>query len=363
MSFVTGLMLIDAPASALNNLGNVPGARTDNIVGVKLIRAKDGAYPYVSAQAFRYWLRTTLENADLGWRAAPIYREEKIAYTDANPIEWWDDDLFGYMRAPSKRASAREKREADESRIGETPTTDTVTRVSPFRVSTLVSIAPVNITEDFGTMSRHEGDPVPHEHQFYRTTLKGLFSLDLHACGTFSYRQKTGYRNLDDARIEIVREKQGVEHLEGEKSYRLPLDERVQRISALFEGLARLEGGAKQALHYTDVAPALVILAVTKGGNHIFGHVLGATGRGLPELKIDALKQALTVFGDDILSDVYIGWVKGYLDDERARFEAALGDGGQLNTFAGKVNVSHPRQVFQTLVADLQKTDNSGWFD
>ena len=89
------------------------------------------------------------------------------------------------MRAPSKKAAAVEKRSADASRASETPTTDTVTRVSPFRVSTLVSIAPVNLTEDFGTMSRHDGDPVPHEHQFYRTTLKGLLSLDLRACGTF----------------------------------------------------------------------------------------------------------------------------------------------------------------------------------
>jgi len=362
MSFVTGLMLIDAPASALNNLGNIPGARTDNIVGVKLIRARDGAYPYVSAQSFRYWLRTTLENADLGWKAAPIYREKKIAYTDANPVLWWDDDLLGYMRAPSKKTDAVEAREADESRADETPTTDTVTRVSPFRVSTLVSIAPVSITEDFGTMSRHEGDPVPHEHQFYRTTLKGLLSLDLHACGVFSYRQKTGYRNLDDVRTELAKEK-GLEHLKAEKSYRLPLDERVRRVSALFEGLAHLEGGAKQALHYTDVAPALVILAVTKGGNHIFGHVIGATGRGLPELKIDALQEALTVFEDDIVSDVYVGWVKGYLDEERAKFEAALGDGGQLAAFAGKVKLSHPRQVFQALVADLQKPENSSWLD
>ena len=355
-------MLIDAPASALNNLGNIPGARTDNIVGVKLIRAKDGAYPYVSAQAFRYWLRTTLENADLGWKAAPIYREKKIAYTDANPVLWWDDDLLGYMRAPSKKVDAVEARSADESRVGETPTTDTVTRVSPFRVSTLVSIAPVNITEDFGTMSRHEGDPVPHEHQFYRTTLKGLFSLDLHASGTFSYRQKTGYRNLDDVRTELAKEK-SLEHLEDEKSYRLPFDERVRRVSALFEGLAHLEGGAKQALHYTDVAPALVILAVTKGGNHIFGHVVGATRRGLPELKIDALKEALTIFEDEILSDVHIGWVKGYLDDERAKFEATLGDGGQLAAFAEKVQLSHPRQAFQALVAELQKPKNSGWLD
>lgn len=360
MSFITGLFLIDAPAAALNNLGSIPGARTDNTVGVKLIRAKDGPYPYVSAQAFRYWLRATLENGPWGWQKAPIYREKKVAYTDANPILYWDDDLFGYMRAPSKRTDAVAAREADESRAGETPTGDTITRVSPFRVSTLVSIAPVSPTEDFGTMSRHEGDPVPHEHQFYRATLKGLFSLDLHAAGAFSYRQKTGYRNLDDERIKQAQEK-GLELDEADKTWRLPLAERAQRVSTLFEGLAHLEGGAKQTLHYTDVAPVLTVLAVTRGGNHIFGHVIGANGRGQPEFKLDALREALTVFADDLLSDVYVGWVQGYLDDERAKFEAALADGGALAGFANQIKVVHPRQAFQAVATELQKPENAEW--
>lgn len=55
MAFVTGLMLIDAPASALNNAGAEDGARTDNTIAVKRIRTKAGDYPYVSAQAVRYW--------------------------------------------------------------------------------------------------------------------------------------------------------------------------------------------------------------------------------------------------------------------------------------------------------------------
>ncbi len=353
MAFITGLILIDAPASALNNQGAIPGARTDNTVGVKFISTREGAYPYVSAQAFRYWLRQTLsENPE--WRSAPIYREEKVAYTDANPIKWWDDDLFGYMRAPSKRESAAKKREEDASRAAETPTTDTVTRVAPFRVSTLVSLAPITITDDFGVMSRHEGDPVPHEHQFYRATLRGLFSLDLSAAGTFSYAKKTGYRNLDDTRIAEA-QRAMLEHFEAHKSYRLTPTERLRRVTALLDGLARLEGGAKQTIHYTDVAPPLVILAVTRGGNHVFGHVAGYDELRRPVLKTAALAEALDVHRDDILSPVYIGWVQGYLDNERARFDAWR-EQAQV-----QVVVDHPRRAYEKLIADLRA--NPTWLD
>lgn len=350
MTFLTGLFLIDAPASALNNLGSIPGARTDNTVGVKLIKAKDGAYPYVSAQAFRYWLRDTLA-ANPAWKSAPIYREEKVAYTDANPILYWDDDLFGYMRAPSKKSSAVQKRDADESRQDETPTTDTITRVSPFRVSTLVSLAPVTITEDFGVMSRHEGNPVPHEHQFYRATLRGLFSLDIGQAGTFTYQQKTGFRNLDDGRQKQA-DALGLEHLASQKAYRLSPAERLARITALLDGFAQLEGGAKQTLHYTDVAPPLVIMAVTKGGNHIFGHAVGADKNRLPVVKTESLEEALTVFQNDILSDVYVGWTQGYLDEERAKFAAWAAT-------KNNVQISHPRAAFVALRDALK--DNPAW--
>ncbi|MDH7578367.1 MAG: type I-B CRISPR-associated protein Cas7/Cst2/DevR [Bacillota bacterium] len=363
MAFVTGLLLIDAPASALNNLGQMEGAMMDNAVGVKFIRTREGAYPYVSAQAFRFWLRRTLEQGPWGWRSAPIYREEKIAYTDANPIRWWDDDLFGYMRAPSKKASAVAARESDGMLEGLTPVVETVTRVSPFRVSTLVATAPVRLVNDFGVMARHEGDPVPHEHQFYRATLQGLFSLDLHAAGTFSYRHKTGYLNLDEERIKEAKEKK-LQELPGEKAYRLPGEERLKRINALLEGLAHLEGGAKQTLHYTDVTPDLLMLAVTRGGNHVFGHVIGADDYQLPVVKIQALRESLTVFEDDILSRVYVGWVQGYRDEERARFEAALENNegeDALGPWKEKIMIAHPRQVLQELVKDLN--NHPEWLD
>lgn len=360
MPFITGMLLIDAPASALNNQGKIEGAMTDNAVGVKYIRTREGAFPYVSAQAFRYWLRCTLEEGPWEWKAAPIYREEKVAYTDANPIDWWDDDLFGYMRAPSKRASAVAKREADPARAGEMPTAKTVTRVSPFRVSTLVSIAPVTLVNDFGVMSRHEGDPVPYEHQFYRTTLQGLFSLDLRATGTFTYAAKTGYLNLDAPRIERAKAR-GLEHIENEKAYRLPPKERLRRIRALLEGVAQLDGGAKQTLHYTDVSPDLLFAAVIRGGNHIFGHVVGPDTRGRPSVKVQALREALDVLKDGVLSRVYVGWVRGYLDEVREGFENAMASDEGLKPWSQRIVIAHPREALAELAKELEA--HPEWLD
>lgn len=365
MAFVTGLLVLDAPASALNNAGQKQGARTDNAIEVKQIRTREGIYPYVSAQAFRFWLRNTLAElaqAGFDWKSAPIYREAKIAYTDADPIKWYDDDLFGYMRAQSKRAEAREKREADAARAEETPTSTEITRVSPFRVSTFVSIAPVTITEDFGVMSRHEGNPVPHEHDFYRATLKGLFSLDLSACGTFSYRDKTGFRNLDDNRVKEA-EEQKLEHLGREKFYRLPRAERVRRITALFEGLAQLEGGAKLTLHYTDVMPPLVVMAVTRGGNHIFNYIIGANSRGKPQFNLDALRQAIEVYRDTILSPIYVGWTTGYLDDQREAVKSALNELKDNEKIKQGYELEHPRRAFQKIAEAITDEKNVAWLE
>ncbi|MCI0724870.1 MAG: type I-B CRISPR-associated protein Cas7/Cst2/DevR [Acidobacteria bacterium] len=364
MAFLTGLMLIDAPASALNNAGADEGARTENAIAVKFIRSRQGAFPYVSAQAFRYWLRSTLEQApDLKWKAAPIFREAKIAYTDANPIEYWDDDLFGYMRAPSKKAGAAEKRKEDASRSTETPTSTEITRVSPFRVSTLVSLAPVSIASDFGTMTRHEGDPVPHEHQFYRAVLKGLVSLNLHAAGTFSYLNRTGYRNLDDNRVELAK-KSKLEHLDGrEKSYRLPWEQRTQRVTALLRALGLVYGGAKLALHYTDVTPAVFIGMVTKGGNNPLQYFVGPDDKGQPQVKAEAVQESLTVWRDQILSRLYVGWVQGFCDSERASLQTELEKFNEGKKGQGAIDFAsgHPREILGQLAADLSDRKNADW--
>jgi CRISPR-associated protein Cst2 len=358
--FITGILFIDAPASALNNAREATDTTYKNEVGIKVINTSDGKYPYVSAQAFRYWLRSTL-NTDVNWREklAPIFYKAgkgtagNIAYTAGNPIEYWDDDLFGYMRA-EKEGKEKEGTEKEE--------TANVTRTSPFRVGTFVSISPINITKDFGTMTRHlendDGNPVPHQHQFYRAILKGLFSIDLYRSGRFSYRNQSGSRNLDSARIKKAEEK-NLSHSEALKEYCLPIDQRVERVTTLISGLARLEGGAKQAIHYTDVNPVIVIIAVIKGGNNPLQYIIRADALGRPKVDLEVLEETLTVWKDQILSNLYIGWVKGFYPEQRFVFKAKL---EELKSSIGREFVfDHPRVVLTQLINDVKQ--NPSWFE
>ena len=235
-----------------------------------------------------------------------------------------------------------------------------VTRVSPFRVGTFVSISPSSIVSDFGTMARQDGNPVPHEHEFYRAHLRGLVSLDLTSCGTFYHGERVGYKNLDKYREEKAVAASCTEiTVRKQKAFRLPNEKRVERVSALVKGLANLNGGAKQTLHYTDLTPAIVVMAVTKSGNHPFYRMFNGTRTGRTELHSAATKEIFESFQDDLLSPVYIGWATGFLDEERAKFEALK---SELKTPHGIAEIAHPRTVLLQLSTELAKKEREDWY-
>lgn len=353
MPFVTGSLVLDAPASALNNAGAAEGAKTDNAIMVKRISTPEGPYPYVSAQAVRFWIRTSLELNNEKWKASPVRREGKIAYTDADPLNYWDDDLFGYMRAPSKKTDA-----AKDVKASPLEKDREITRVSPFRVSTFVSISPSRPVTDFGTMTRQEGDPVPYEHEFYRAHLIGLLSLDLSAAGTFFDGERVGYKNLDSHRRADAKKAQLEEvMLRKQAAYRLPIGDRQKRVSTLVESLASLTGGAKQAVHYTDLTPTVVFLAATKGGNNPFYRMLTSSASKTTQFHAVAFNELIQTYREDFLSDIYIGWAQGFLDGERAKLENTL-----KGTTGLKITVGHPASQIQEFAKALASPQNRAWY-
>lgn len=355
MAYLTGLIVLDAPASALNNAGEATGARTDNQIAVKKIRTPQGdLLPYVSAQAFRYWLRNALSETP-EWMAAPVFREGKIAYTDANPVKNWDDDLFGFMRAPSKKTDATKAEGAtplDKDRE--------ITRVSPLRVSTFVAIGPSAVETDFGTMTRQNGNPVPYEHEFYRAHLQGLISLDLTSAGTFFDMERVGFKNMDSHRREEAK-KQGCKEVTVRKqqAWRLPIAQRRQRVAALLGGLGTIASGAKQAVHYTDLTPAIIFLTAFKNGNHPFYRVLGSSRTYETIFHRPAFDELLTVHKEAFLSDIYIGWAKGFLDDQRAEFEKAVAE----SPYKSRIQIDHPCTVIKSLANQISGGKGDAWFE
>ena len=332
MKNAIGFVLIDAPHSALNNAGADVGARTENTIAIKSIRRGRDNFPYVSAQAWRRWWRDTLESR-CGWQMSPIERKEKIAFTKANPFVYPDDDVLGYMRAQGN---------ADGG---------TLTRLSPLKTSPLISIMPHNPTSDFGVMSRHEGDPVPHEHQFYSTILKGVFALDLNAIGVFQRGNRTGFRNLSDKYTDKAGMKESIAEskaTESETEFVMPLESRVKRARDVFEALPFLSGGAKQALHHTDVTPKFVVLAVIQGGNNLWMNI--ATSDDKMPINVGALKQVIQDYSDIIDGAVYIGRQEGFADALAPELEAMQKELAS----AVSVHLHSPRRALEEFANTLE---------
>lgn len=304
---VVGFVLIDAPHSALNNAGSDAGERVNNAVKVKIMRKGFDTFPYVSGQAWRYWWRDTLEKK-FGWKMSPIERAEKIAFTEADPFEYPDDDVFGYMRAPKLK---RGTKNPENAKTNEGQSSKTLTRSSPLKNSPLVSILSQKPTDDFGVMARQkEGDPVPYEHQFYSTVLKGIFSLDLNNLGRFSSINKSGYRNMSE--IDGERVKKYNASVDG-GFVTLPREIRLKRARDIIESIQFLSGGAKQSTHLTDVTPKLILLACIDGGNHPFMNIVREVDRSV-FFDFEALRQVIEDYSESFLTDLYIGHATGFMD-------------------------------------------------
>jgi CRISPR/Cas system-associated protein Cas7 (RAMP superfamily) len=106
LTHVAGTFLIHADGAFLNGAGIDPRREDQNTTIPKSYRDGVGnRVPYVSAQAWRRWLKNTLIE-ETGWPASELRAIDlsekgttnKIA-GELNPIDFAEDDIFGYMRA------------------------------------------------------------------------------------------------------------------------------------------------------------------------------------------------------------------------------------------------------------------------
>lgn len=337
MSYLAGKIVLDVVAGAPNN-----GEGEDNTGRVKKLRVGREEYPYVSAQAFRRWLRDSLPPEESRSEVTRVGKGAKQqAYTAGRPDRHLDDDLFGYMVAVKKENFQR----------------DTV-----LATGTLVSVVPQRPTMDFGTMSRDfpAGEhPVIHSHELYSATLAGDLLLDLPRAGVFE-TDGNGLRVAISQTVAEEAQAAGAESalLRGTAAVRLPIAERRRRIATLLQTLAAVRGGAKQALHYGDRTPSLILLAPLKGGVNPFTRVLGARD-GKPVFLPDVLREELNAWGDELDGPVLLGWSPGFLGEQREQVRGELKDLME----EGRVLLDHPRVLLNQLAERIQQGAHDAWFE
>lgn len=338
MSFLVGKIVLDIDAGAPNN-----GRGADNIGQVKAMRVGRDLYPYVSAQAFRRWLRDTLATEE---PASPVTRSgsgaRQQAYSEGRPDRFLDDDLFGYMVAVKGGGSTQR---------------DTV-----LATGTLVSVTPQPPERDFGTMSRGfpvGANPVIHEHEHYTADLAGDLLLDLPRVGVFETDGSGLKVSLVGAAVgEAVAAGAEPTPFRGNSALRLPIVERRRRAAAVLRALASLRGGAKQSLHYGDRTPALVVLAPMKGGVNPFTRVVAARN-GRTFFATGVLREELEAWADELDGPVLIGWAPGFLGEQRANASEDLAD----LTGAGRVSIAHPRIMLTGLAERIESGQHDEWFE
>lgn len=349
LTHIAGNFLIPATGSFLNGAGLSKG-EDRNVVIPKTFSDGENRVPYVSAQAWKRWLRNTVVE-EQKWPPSEIRAigqstkgtTNKIS-GELDPVTFPEDDIFGYMMAKAGQGKTEkaptdqeENEEDDDSENVEMSANKNskprekvkaIMRASPFMASLLVSLRGTGWKgKDEGFVHLKDGTPQPYTTEFYNTHLQGVFCLNLSRLCIFSnvgdrieLDEDKAKKYLREGKLkeveEIFRNDGGNKKSIGKVYSLTNADaERKERAAAIIRSLAVLRGGAKQAAFGTSVEPQAMVLAGLSCGNPIFHHLFNDEGDG-PQLKLKTLTEVLSDYKDRICTPVYIGIRTGYLKNE-----------------------------------------------
>lgn len=375
LTHIAGTFLIQAEGAFLNG-DKADSGEDKNMSVIKSYWdvGQDGKrvrVPYVSAQSWRRWLRSTFQQENPNEPHTELKSLDTNAKentnkigTEMNPVNFAEDDVFGYMRAAKKQG--KNKKIADEiedlseeemegvsdsqSKKVKTEKVEAVMRSSPFSSSILKSIRKdwSVVQYDEGFVHLKVGTPLPYKTEFYNTHLQGIFGLNYERLGIF--RNGGDRVELDKPFVTKFLGEGKVCLVEGEKDvYEITENKRRERAAMILKALAVLRGGAKQAQFGTDVSPKAIIVAGMNCGNLIFNDLFAEVD-GKPTIKIDALKETIDDYRNRIVTPIYIGIREGYLHLQN---QAQLKQWIESGENTAEIRLSSPIKAIEALTEQL----------
>ena len=273
----------------------------DNINVIKKITTFNGdEYPYISSQAIRRALRDQLYT--LGYTLSPILNpqqgtsnsgaeddnetteDSKTKHpptTKCDPVQYIDDDLFGYMNAQ----------------------TETKKRTSPVRVSPLISLTKYVADMDFGTnyMGKEIGmDPNIYETEIHRGLYRGTIMIERDRIGT-------GDGFIIPAEQKNKKIKEQAQMID--KS--LNNEEKYHRCVAFLDAFQNLWSSGRQSRFLADISPKFIAAALLKTKNPIF---LETMSDGIDTTKLD---EVVNDYRNFIAEHLYAAQSSFYSPDDK----------------------------------------------
>jgi CRISPR-associated protein Cst2 len=321
LTHVVGTFLIQAEGAFLNGAGLGAGADRNMTVPKTFSDFRDRV-PYVSAQAWKRWLRETFQEENPDEPAAVVRplqegtrgQTTKIG-TDMDPVMYAEDDIFGYMRAEKGQGRTASEEETDEDDVEAAPPPQrgergaAVMRTAPFAASILISLRKAGWEGiDEGFVHLKEGTPLPYSTRFCNTQLQGVFGLHYAHLGVF--RNEGDRIELDRALVDKYLKEGKLRRIDAERNvYEMVENPRKVRATEILKALAVLRGGAKQAAFATDVAPKAIVLAGLSCGNLIFNDLFEDTREG-PTVKLAALQEIIADYADRLMTPCSSAYVR-----------------------------------------------------
>lgn len=330
IQYISGSFLVKADAAFINGAGLQPGE--DQTVSVPKTMWKNGQkIPYVSSQAWKHlWRQTLIEETKwpasnlraIGWNEKG--NTSKIAGM-LDPINYVEDDVFGYMYALSDDKKAKEKLLPKEPTEEQKTLIDSLPDVQLIRPSTVLASLLYAVQTD-NTIStdnafvhlKDSGTPLPYSTKFYNADLQAIFGLDWSRIGVYD---NLSAMELDPKKAEIELKKGTIIKLEagkGEKNKYIKKDIGLYRkevVTNLLMALANLRGGSKATQFGVDMAPKVLIVAGLDCKNPFLNNLFSVE-KGQIEIHMELLKELIKDFGDRIKTKLYIGLRSGYLANE-----------------------------------------------
>lgn len=241
----------------------------DNINPIKKITLSNGEeLPYVSSQALRRALRDGLEA--MGFTLSPIQEasaKKGAPKTTIKPVEYIDDDLFGYMDAsPSKEEKGRGT---------------STTRTSPIRVEALLALTEYKGDLDYATNFMGKGVKTEKGEDIQ----PNIFETEIHS-GI--------YRGTILIELDRIGSGQGFENGD------LSNEEKGKRVIAFLDAFRNLWSSGRQSRFLSDISPKFIAAGYMKAKNPIFLEAISVDKSG--KINYEKLKTIVSDY-DKFLTD------------------------------------------------------------